>query len=145
MQEDYEESISLTLKTWSSRKSAKTQGENWKHQWLQLCLARLARKASMGRPVARLMISSLSLRVSWKPVNPQECVWKNLYRNIMRTNHISGKGDKSLQHYNLVHKFIPMPLAMKIPQAKAAEDLEWEKLEKRFGRGTTQKSETNLK
>ena len=25
-------------------------------------------------------------------------------------DHIAGKGDSSLQHYNLVHKFIPMPL-----------------------------------
>ena len=56
MQEDYEESISLTLRTWSSRKSSKMRGENWKHRWLLLCLARLARKASMGKPVARLMI-----------------------------------------------------------------------------------------
>ena len=39
----------------------------------------------MGRPVARLMISSPNFRVSWKPVNPQECVWKNLYQIIMRT------------------------------------------------------------
>ena len=45
-------------------------------------------------------------------------------------NHIAGKGDNSLQHYNLVHKFIPMPQAMKIPAAKAAVDKEWEKLEK---------------
>ena len=29
-------------------------------------------------PVARLMIWSLNLRVFWKPVNPQEYVWKNL-------------------------------------------------------------------
>ena len=28
---------------------------------------------------------SLNLCVSWKPVNPQECVWKNLYQNIMKT------------------------------------------------------------
>ena len=42
----------------------------------------------------------------------------------------AGKGEKSLQHYNLVHKFIPMPQAMKIPAAKAAVDKEWEKLEK---------------
>ena len=33
-------------------------------------------------------------------------------------------------HCNLVHKFIPMPEAMKIPAAKAAVDKEWEKLEK---------------
>ena len=45
-------------------------------------------------------------------------------------NHIAGKRDNSLQHYNLVHKFIPMPQAMKIPAAEAAADKEWEKLEK---------------
>ena len=45
-------------------------------------------------------------------------------------DHIAGKGHNSLQHYNLVHKFIPMPQAMKIPAAKAAVDKEWEKLEK---------------
>ena len=45
-------------------------------------------------------------------------------------DHIAGKGNNSLQHYKLVHKFIPMPQAMKIPAAKAAADKEWEKLEK---------------
>ena len=45
-------------------------------------------------------------------------------------DHIAGKGEKSLQHYNLVHNFIPMPQALKIPAAKAAVDKEWEKLEK---------------
>ena len=45
-------------------------------------------------------------------------------------DHIAGKGDNSLQHYNLVHKFIPMPQDMKIPAAKAAVDKEWGKLEK---------------
>ena len=44
-------------------------------------------------------------------------------------DHIAGKDENSLQHYNLVHKFIPMPQAMKIPAAKAAVDKEWEKLE----------------
>ena len=41
-------------------------------------------------------------------------------------DHIAGKGDESLQHYNLVHKFIPMHQAIKIPAAKAAVDKEWE-------------------
>ena len=45
-------------------------------------------------------------------------------------DHIAGKGENSLQHNNLVHKFIPVPQAMKIPAAKAAVDKEWEKLEK---------------
>ena len=34
-----------------------------------------------------------------------------------------------MRHYNLVHKFVPMPQAMKIPDAKAAVDKEWKKLE----------------
>ena len=45
-------------------------------------------------------------------------------------DHIAEKGDNSLQHHNLVHKFIPMPQATRIPAAKAAVDKEWEKLEK---------------
>ena len=48
-------------------------------------------------------------------------------------NHIAGKGNNSLQHYSLVHKFIPMPQAMKIPAAKAAVDEEWEKIGENFG------------
>ena len=43
-------------------------------------------------------------------------------------DHSAGTGDNSLQHYNLLHKFIPMPQAMKIPAAKAAVDKEWENL-----------------
>ena len=68
-----------------------------------LCLAKPARRVSMGRPVARQMISNQNLRVSWKPVNPHDCVWKNLYQIIMRTT-MQEHGDNSLQHYNLVHK-----------------------------------------
>ena len=45
-------------------------------------------------------------------------------------DHIAGKGNNSLQHYNLVHKFILVPQAIKIPAAQAAVDKEWAKLEK---------------
>ena len=48
-------------------------------------------------------------------------------------DHIAGKGDNSLQHYILVHKFILMPQAMKSPAAKAAVDKEWEKIGENFG------------
>ena len=41
-------------------------------------------------------------------------------------DHIAGKGSNSLQHYNLVHKFIPMLQAIQIPAAKAAVDKDWE-------------------
>ena len=45
-------------------------------------------------------------------------------------DHVAGKGDNSLQHYKMVHKFIPMHQVMKVPAAKAAVDKEWEKLAK---------------
>ena len=50
-------------------------------------------------------------------------------------DHIAGKGENSLQHYNSVHKFIDMHQAMEIPSAKAAVDKEWENWRK-FQRGT---------
>ena len=56
-------------------------------------------------------------------MNPQECEWEIRCR-ILKTI-LQEKGEHSLQHYNLVHKFIPMPQAMKISAAKAAVDKEW--------------------
>ena len=44
-------------------------------------------------------------------------------------DHIAGKGFTSMTHYNLVHKSIPKPQAMKTLDAKAAVDKEWKKLE----------------
>ena len=43
--------------------------------------------------------------------------------------HNAGRGNNSLQHFYLVHKFILVPQALKIPVAKAAVDKEWEELE----------------
>ena len=50
-------------------------------------------------------------------------------------DHIAGKGENSLQHYNLVHKFIPVPQVVKIPAAKAAAHKEWEKIGENSGVG----------
>ena len=44
-------------------------------------------------------------------------------------DHIAEEGLNSMTLYNLVHKFMHMPQAMKIPDAKAAVDQEWKKLE----------------
>ena len=70
-------------------------------------------------------------------INNKTCVYSGSTRLCMgeslpnhHEDHVAGKGDNSLQHNNLVHKFIPMPQAMKIPTANAAADKEWEKLEK---------------
>ena len=45
-------------------------------------------------------------------------------------DHITAKGMGSVAHCSLVHKFIPMPQALKIPDAKTAVEKEREKLEK---------------
>ena len=42
-------------------------------------------------------------------------------------DHIGGKGYTSLQHYTVVHKFIPVPRSMKIPDAEASVDKERKK------------------
>ena len=57
---------------------------------------------------------------------------KRLERTLPKDHedHIAGKGFNSSSRYNLVHKFAPVPQAMKILDAKAAVDKEWEKLEK---------------
>ena len=39
-------------------------------------------------------------------------------------DHTTAEGMNSMTHYSLVHKFIPMPQAMKIPDAKAAVEKE---------------------
>ena len=44
-------------------------------------------------------------------------------------DHIAGKEYDPMTNHNLVHKFIHMPQAKKIPDAKAAVDKEWKKLE----------------
>ena len=118
MQEDYKESVSLTLK----KKIGNSSGSSHALQDLQ-------EKTSMVRPVARLMISSINLHVSWKLVNPQGCVWKKLHRNIMRTI----LQEEVTIHYNITIWYTNLCLClkpMKILAAKAAVDKEWEKLEK---------------
>ena len=109
MPENYEESISLTLRTRSSKKPLGMLERSWKHQWLPQCLARHARKVRKGRPETRLMISSQNLRVSWKQVNPPECVWKNLYQNIMRTK----LQEKGAIHYSIIIWYTNLFLCLK--------------------------------
>ena len=65
-------------------------------------------------------------------VEADESTRKRLERTLHKDHegHIARKGINSLNHYNLVHKFIPMPQAMKITDAKAAVDKECENLRK---------------
>ena len=53
------------------------------------------------------------------------------------------KGQNSVLHYNLLHKFIPMPQAMKIPDAKAAVVKEWKKAWDNSSMGCKKSQEQN--
>ena len=123
MLDDYEEFISLTLRTRNSKKPLGTPERNWKHQWLPLCLCKTSEKSknweTRGKTndfkseFACILEASESTRLRMEESLPNH-----------HEDHIAGKVDNSLQHYNLVQKFIPMPQAMKIPAAKAAVDKE---------------------
>ena len=54
-------------------------------------------------------------------------------QNKNHEDHIAGRGMNSLSRYNLVHKFIPMPQALKIPDAKAAAEKEVGKIGENTG------------
>ena len=85
------------------------------------------------------MISSLNLHVSWKPVNPQECVWKKLYRNII----IAGKGVQFTTALQFVTQIFLCLKQWRYPQQKQQRIKTGRNL-KIFWRGTKQVSETNL-
>ena len=129
MPEDYELFISLTLKTRSLRKPSRMFARNWKHRWLLLCLARQARKCKHRE--TRGKTNEIKSKLACI-LEASECTRLRMEESLPKyhEDHIAGKGDNSLQHKNLVLKFIPMPQAVKIPAAKAAVDKEWEKLEK---------------
>ena len=126
--ENCEGSISLTRKTRNSRRLLRMLVRNWKHRLLLLCNAkswRAIRIVGVAHPtksktkLACILEASESTRLRMGETLPTH-----------HEDHIAGRGNNSLQHYNLVHKFIPTLQAMKILASKAAVDKEWEKLEK---------------
>ena len=48
-------------------------------------------------------------------------------------DHIAGKGENSLQHYNLVHKFIPMPQSHENSSSKSSSGQLMLKIGENFG------------
>ena len=109
-----------------SMRPSRMRVRSWKHQLLLLLPCKIMKKNcgsggsnKIKTKLACILEASESTRLRMGESLPNH-----------HEDHIAGKGDNSLQHYNLVHKFITMPQAMKIPAAKAAADKEWEKLEK---------------
>ena len=88
-----------------------------KHKLLPPCPAKLSRTTRIVGVVHPTTLKQ-DLRVFWKLMNRRDCVWEIRYRIIMKT--ILQEKVRAI-HYgteNLVHKFIPMPQAMKIPSSE---------------------------
>ena len=84
--------------------------------------------------------SKQNLRVFWKLLNLQDCVWENHYHIIMKII----LQEKIVINYSIIIWFTNIFLSLKpykIPAAKAAVDKEWKKLWENSGVGTWQKSE----
>ena len=120
--ENCEGSISSTPRIRSSKKPSRTR-LSWKHQWLLLCPAKLWKIVGVADPT-KLKIETCVYSGSW-------WIHRNAYGKFDTASSWRPYCRKRwLQHYNVVHKFIPMPQAVKFHAAKAAVDKEWEKLEK---------------
>ena len=85
-------------------------------------------KGVKGKLVALLMLARQNTHASLKPTNRRERVWKTLSTKIMKTT-LQGKEST---HWNTTiscTNWVPCLKARKIPDAKAAVDREWAKLE----------------
>ena len=122
MPEDYVVSSSLNQMMKSENTPWKTLVESWKFRCQQQCLVKQQYIAAVK-----------TCRNIGKHETKYACIVdadeKKYRKDIMKITSLQ-KGMNSLSHENLVHKFIPMLQALKLPDAKAAVENEWEKLEK---------------
>ena len=115
------------------RRPWKTQEGSWTYPWLLPCFAN-ERIPNVSGDRQQLVASPQNLN----PRTKFGCIVEShestrpraeLFQPKHHEDHIAGRGVTSVNHYNLVHKFIQMPTAIKIPDAKAAVDEEWKKHE----------------
>ena len=105
----------------------------WKFQWKPQCFVVWRRRR------VRTSIGDTDNESNKIPKSKHACIVeahestrKRLERALPKDceDRIAGKGFNSFIHYNLVHKFVPVPQAMKIPDAEGEVGKEWEKLDK---------------
>ena len=95
------------------RNSEKTHEEHWKGQ--QPCQARwwtnnilVSRMRVQSQRLASKKISKPCMVVKWNLMNVRDSE-QNLCSQKIHQDRTAGQGFISMTHYNLVHKFIPMP------------------------------------
>ena len=134
---DNREEYSLLNQTMKNSSSQwKPLVESWKFRWLQQCLAKYRWRA-VERPTAILGNARQNTLLLLMPTKARDQGWKGLDTNITKIISL----EKRWSHYSLVHKFIPMPQALKMPIAKAAVERESENRRK-YRHGSWRKSET---
>ena len=102
-------------------------------------LFKTCKNSQHRRTVVNPMRLNQNLRVFWKPVNPQDCVWENHYRIIMRTI----LQEKVTIHYSITIWFTNWFLCPK-PWKFMQQKQQWTRNGENwrtFRRGTWRKSE----
>ena len=74
-------SVSSTPRIRNSKKPSRTRVRSWKHQWLLLCPVKFRKIVGVVHPTK----FKLNLRVFWKLMNQQECLWEIRYLIIIKT------------------------------------------------------------
>ena len=132
MPEDYEEFVSFDLENKEFKETIKNTRKKLESPMAPAMTCKTSKKCKHGenRDETNEIKSKLAciletndstrLRMEESPPNHHE-------------DHVAGKGDNSLQHYNFVYKIIPTPQAMKIPAAKAAVDKRMGNIGENFG------------
>ena len=112
----------------------KCEKKSWNCRWKPAAQEKNARKLQRGLVQPTRFQGQRTLE-SWNLMNPQD---KRMEPTLQ-------KGD-SMNHFNVVHKFIPMQQqAVNIPDAKAAVEKEWEKSSKRSKLGSWIRSRAKRK
>ena len=128
--ENCEGPVSSTRRTWNSKNPSRTRLRSWKHQSLLLCRVkfwRVIRIVGVVHPIKPKQNS----RVFWKLMNLRDCVWEIHYQIIIKT--FAGKGDNSLQHYNLVHKIYSHASSHENSRSKGSSGQGMRKIRENFG------------
>ena len=90
----------------NSRKPSRTRVRSWKHQSLLLCPVKLRTIVGVVHPTK----FKQNLRVFWKLMNPQECVWETRYHQITKTI----LQEKVRIHYSIKIWFTNLFLCLKL-------------------------------
>ena len=145
MLEDWEEVTALILMTKITEKLSNMRGKSWKRPMAAAMPCKRMIHTSTTKVAAKQEIASQKIPKTiygWK-VESHESTRQRV-ESALHAKHedrIAGKAFTSMIHYNLVHKFIPMPQAMKIPDAKAVVDKEWKEAPDSFQHGNWKNQE----